>query len=186
LLRVFSIAEPGIHFCGKYASVTGDILMSKNTYAIAGLLGAALLTSAAFAQAPATTSRDANASSTSINQNHQGEWRASKLVGVNVYNDNNEKLGSIDDLVVDKSGAIKTAIIGVGGFLGVGERYIAVKFDSLKWSNEPVRTASTTSDGTRTVGSSSSANANDNNWYPDHGRLNLSKDEVGKLPEFKY
>ena len=98
-------------------------------YAIAGLAGSALLASVAFAQNPsvttdrATTDAPAAASDTS---SFKGNWRASKLVGLNVYNDNNESLGSINDLLTDKSGDIKAVVIGVGGFLGVGEHLVAV------------------------------------------------------------
>ena len=68
----------------------------------------------------------------------QGNWRASKLVGLNVYNDSNESLGSINDLLTDKSGNIKAVVIGVGGFLGVGEHLVAVPLDKIKFVNEPV------------------------------------------------
>ena len=72
-------------------------------YAIAGLAGSALLASVAFAQNPtssantdqATTAAPAVASDTS---SFKGNWRSSKLVGLNVYNDSNESLGSINDV----------------------------------------------------------------------------------------
>jgi hypothetical protein len=41
--------------------------------------------------------------------------------------------------MLDKNGKITDVAIGVGGFLGMGERDVAVKFDQLKWSNEPVK-----------------------------------------------
>src|SRR6202000_328739 len=75
----------------------------------------------------------------------EGEWRASKLVGVNVYNDANEKIGDINDVILDRSGKGENVVLGGGGVLGMGEHYVAVAYDSLKWSNEPPRssTAST-------------------------------------------
>jgi sporulation protein YlmC with PRC-barrel domain len=177
--------------------------MFTKTTAAAALLGAALMTTTAFAQttAPADTSKTPSASASTQSQTHEGLWRASKLVGVNVYNDNNEKLGDINDLLVDNSGNIKNVIIGVGGFLGVGERYISVSFNQLKFSDEPMRTASSSSTqppagaGTpaatpsRTVGSSStsSSTSSSKNWYPDHAILSgMSKDQVKSMPEFKY
>ena len=177
------------------------------TYAAATLLSAALLTGSALAQTPPAPKTDTPAASTSSTpsstQSHQGMWRASKLVGVNVYNDKNESLGSINDLVMDNSGSIKNVIIGVGGFLGVGERYISVSFDKLKWSNEPVKTAAAPPAGgmdsqrTGTVGSTSTtppsptassttAKSSADAWYPDHAILNATKDEVKSMPEFKY
>ena len=71
----------------------------------------------------------------------KGQWQASKLIHMNVYNVQNEKVGDIKELMLDKNGRVNTVAIGVGGFLGMGERDVAVKFDELKWSNEPVKSA---------------------------------------------
>src|SRR5436305_3451856 len=107
-----------------------------------GLVGTALLATAAFAQTPTATSDRANmapaATSAADSSSYQGNWRTSKVVGLNVYNDNNESLGSINDLLMDKSGNIKAVVIGVGGFLGVGEHLVAVPLDKVKFVNEPV------------------------------------------------
>ena len=62
----------------------------------------------------------------------------SKVVGLNVYNDNNQNVGSINDLLMDKSGNIKAAVLSVGGFLGVGSQLVAIPFDKIKFVNEPV------------------------------------------------
>jgi sporulation protein YlmC with PRC-barrel domain len=53
--------------------------------------------------------------------------KASSIVGMKVKNQSDETLGNIEDLVVDmQSGRISYAVLGVGGFLGIGEKYIAV------------------------------------------------------------
>jgi sporulation protein YlmC with PRC-barrel domain len=44
---------------------------------------------------------------------------------VNVYNEANEKIGDINDVVLDKSGKVEKVVLGVGGFLGMGEHYVA-------------------------------------------------------------
>ncbi len=93
----------------------------------------------------------------SNSSSHQGQWRTSKLVGLNVYNDNNEKLGDINELLIDQSGKVQAVVIGVGGFLGMGEHNVAVAFDKLKFVNEPVAYAAgsgntTTAAATRPVG----------------------------------
>ena len=72
------------------------------------------------------------------NSSLQGDWRTSKVVGLNVYNDNNESIGSINDLLTDKSGNIKAVVLGVGGFLGVGAHLVAVPYDKVKFVNEPI------------------------------------------------
>src|SRR5215468_6097655 len=96
----------------------------------AGIAGSVLLVSVAFAENPAAS-----------DSTFQGTWRASKVVGLNVYNDSNENVGSINDLLMDKSGSIKAVVISVGGFLGVGARLVAVPFDKIKFVDEPVAMA---------------------------------------------
>ena len=119
----------------------------------------------------------------------EGQWRSSKLIGVNVYNDNNEKIGDINELIVDKSGKVDNVVLGVGGFLGMGEHYVAVPMEKLKWVNEPVRTSSTTTTPAdkSTVGTNSRpARAADEKWYPDHAVFNATKDQLKAMPQFKY
>jgi sporulation protein YlmC with PRC-barrel domain len=67
-----------------------------------------------------------------VQNQDSSEWRSSKLVGTSVYGPDNKSIGSIDDLIVDQKGAIKAAVIGVGGFLGVGQKDVAVPFDALQ------------------------------------------------------
>jgi sporulation protein YlmC with PRC-barrel domain len=109
-------------------------------YMTAGLAASALLASVAFAQTPSSSSDRPStaAATTSSDSSYQGNWRSSKMVGLSVYNDNNESIGSVNDLLADKSGNIKAVVIGVGGFLGVGEHLVAVPFDKVKWVTEPV------------------------------------------------
>jgi sporulation protein YlmC with PRC-barrel domain len=176
-------------------------------YTIAAVTGSALLASVAFAQSPTATTDRANmapASASDTSSSFQGDWRASKMAGLSVYNDKNESVGSINDLLTDKSGNIKAVIIGVGGFLGVGEHLVAVPFDKVKFVSEPVAytTASGSADvGTRPPGAAPSttttttttgaattapAAAKPNPWYPDHAVYNATKDELKAMPEFKY
>ena len=105
-------------------------------YVAAALLGTALAGGAAFAQTttPASPSSTAPAVSASSEQmNLKGNWRASKLVGLAVYNDANEKLGDISEILLDNTGKINAVIIGVGGFLGVGSRKIVVDWNALRF-----------------------------------------------------
>lgn len=176
------------------------------TYVAAALLGTALAGGAAFAQTaiPASPS-PAPAASTSVDQTtlKGSNWRASKLVGLAVYNDSNEKLGDISEILVDKTGKINAVVIGVGGFLGVGQHDIAVSFDQLKWVDEPVRSASadkmpassgaasssTARPSTTTTGAAGSgmaATTTKNDWYPDHAVMSGTKDQLKAMPAFKY
>lgn len=61
-------------------------------------------------------------------------WRASELKGVNVKTPTGEKLGDIKELAIDASGRVCYAALSVGGFLGIGDRIVAVPWDSLKFS----------------------------------------------------
>ena len=60
-------------------------------------------------------------------------WSAKKqILGENVYNDVGDKVGEINDLIVTPDKALSYAIVGLGGFLGVGEHEIAVPVGKLK------------------------------------------------------
>src|SRR6195952_2142150 len=112
-------------------------------YTVAGLAGTALLATVAFAQSPSTSTDTkmapaAASDSSTTSSTFQGNWRASKVVGLSVYNDKNESVGSINDLLTDKNGKITAVVIGVGGFLGVGEHLVAVPFEKVKFVSEPV------------------------------------------------
>ena len=60
------------------------------------------------------------------------EFRTSKLVGSKVYNNANENIGSIEDIVLKADGSLDEVVLSVGGFLGIGDKYVAVPFSNLK------------------------------------------------------
>jgi sporulation protein YlmC with PRC-barrel domain len=64
------------------------------------------------------------------------KWRASEAMGLAVYNRGGERIGEIDDMILDGSGRVTAAIVGVGGFLGMGERKVAVTFSSFVMTRE--------------------------------------------------
>jgi len=117
-----------------------------------GLLAAAAipaLATAAYAQstAPAPTTTPAAPSATSPSPSattpteamapqwyapQQGEWRTSKLIGSKVQNKAGEAIGDINEIILASDGSAAAAVIGVGGFLGMGEHQVAVQFKSLK------------------------------------------------------
>jgi sporulation protein YlmC with PRC-barrel domain len=154
-------------------------------YLTAALAGTALLATVASAQTPTATTDKANAASTISESSLHGDWRASKVAGLNVYNEKNESIGTINDLLMDKSGNIKAVVLGVGGFLGMGEHLVAVPYDKVKFVDQPVPSATTSSNKSSTTGSASSTSTK-NPWYPDHAVFNATKDELKAMPEFKY
>jgi sporulation protein YlmC with PRC-barrel domain len=145
----------------------------SSKYLAAMLLGVALINAPALAQ---TTTGMPDAISL-LSQDDAAQWRSSKLIGMNVYNNSNEKIGLISDMLVDQNGKIQGIILSVGGFLGMDKHLIAVKFENLKWVKEPVQNTSTP------IGAPPAPNAM-GTTYPDHALLNATRDQLKSMPEF--
>jgi hypothetical protein len=178
--------------------------MSAKT-TIAALAGSAMLATVAFAQTPPATSDRAAVAPAATSEVHatatpsslRSDWGTSKLVGLAVYNNNDESLGSIDDLLTDRNGNIKAVVIGVGGLLGVGAHLVAVPFDKVSFVTERISytaasgspnaegkpPASTVTTGANTAPAATSKPAPGD---PDHAVVNATKDELKAMPEFKY
>jgi len=142
---------------------------------------------AASTPAPSSaTSGQASASGNAqfISQAQTGQWRASKLVGVNIYGTDNAKIGDVSEVLLDKDGKAQAIVIGVGGFLGVGAKDVALPFNAVQWKDEPAPSA-TTGSGAATTSSSMTRSSGPKD-YPDHGVLNMTKDQLKNAPEFKY
>jgi sporulation protein YlmC with PRC-barrel domain len=61
---------------------------------------------------------------------------ASSLMGASVYNsteDNAQTIGNVSDLVMDKDGKVVSVVVGVGGFLGIGSKNVAIDYSQVKW-----------------------------------------------------
>ena len=64
----------------------------------------------------------------------EDQFRASKLIGTRVVGANNENIGNINDVLMDQSGRVHAVVIGVGGFLGIGEKDVAVPMTALQFT----------------------------------------------------
>lgn len=62
---------------------------------------------------------------------------ANTYIGQSVYNSADESIGTINDLIMEKDGGVAAAVIGVGGFLGIGEKWVAVPFNNIAVSQTP-------------------------------------------------
>ncbi len=117
---------------------------------------AALLSTSAFAQSPLPSpsrpagnsgefpSHNDNTAATettggsSAHANHfqtnegQGEWLVGNLWHKSVYNTSGQSIGDLNDIIFDKDGKIAALVVGVGGFLGLGEKNVAVDWDQVK------------------------------------------------------
>jgi sporulation protein YlmC with PRC-barrel domain len=91
-------------------------------------------------------------------------WPVSKVIGVTVYNGQGEAIGKIYDLLMDPQARVATAILSVGGYLGVGDRLVQVPLDTIRFPKE----------------------AAGPNSYPEKAVLNTSKETLVGMPPFKY
>lgn len=85
----------------------------------------------------------------------------SNLKGLNVYNQNNESVGEISDIAIGPNNQVQALILSVGGFLGVGDRYVAIAPSSLKVTYDQ----------------------SNSKW---HATISATKDQLKSAPEFKY
>jgi len=159
------------------------------------VLASAFMSTTALAQSNPSGSMSAPAATSmnpvAVQSNAVGKWRTSKLIGLNVYNAANEKVGDINEVITDASGKIDVVVIGAGGFLGIGEHNVGIPFAQVKFVNEPVRTSSTTTDSARTTGTgaattSTTTTTSANRDYPDHATVSMTKDQLKALPAYKY
>lgn len=115
--------------------------MFTRTLAATALVG--LMMSPAFAQSgmssPSTSPAPGSSATPSATMNSEAfvqsqtssDWLASKLIGTNVYGPDNAKIGDVSDVLLDNAGATRAVVIGVGGFLGVGQKDVAIPFNAL-------------------------------------------------------
>ena len=91
----------------------------------------------------------------------QSDDLSSKVVGLDIYNSDNKDIGTIKDIAMNPTGRPAAYIVSVGGFLGMGEHYVAVSPSSVKVTY----------------------NDSDKKW---HASMNANVDQLKNAPEFKY
>jgi hypothetical protein len=97
-----------------------------------------------------------------MSQQSEREWRGSNLMGESVVGTNNETIGDIEDVLIDRNGTVRAVVVGVGGFLGMGEKSVAIPFNAL------------------------TINRNSDGDDVERITVSLSKDQLKQAPEFKY
>jgi sporulation protein YlmC with PRC-barrel domain len=163
---------------------------------------ASMVSPAALAQTvhPKTSStNDIAPAATWITEEAAGQWRMSKLIGLNVYNNDNEKIGGITELIVDESGKLEAVIIGAGGLLGVGEHDVAVPYGQISWvyvrgAQTPANTAPSTGpkqndqplEGAHPSADKAFLDTVRARPFPDHAVLNTTKEQLKAAPAFKF
>lgn len=122
---------------------------------------AALLTTAALAIALpiglATPASYADSTTTTTAATQSTAIDANKLIGQSIYNTQEEKIGDVESVILNKDGKVRSVIVGVGGFLGLGSKSVAIDWDKLTVADNGERV---------TAG--------------------LTKEELQALPEYKY
>src|SRR5690349_21624756 len=98
------------------------------TLLLAAAVAAVSISAPAFAQGTPQTVVNMNVSNVSSG------WRATKIIGATIYNEADERVGTVDDLIVSRTDRIPYAIISVGGFLGMGKKLVAVPMGNLQFS----------------------------------------------------
>lgn len=169
-------------------------------------LGAALISATAFAQTNTQTVNPPETTTTTspvtsgrfLTQVESGQWRTFKLTGLDVYNINNEHIGDIREVLQDRGGKIEAVVIGVGGFLGMGERDIALPYDEIQWVEQGSSTTASTTDTNRTttpsnpnesVSTTGTVTRTENvpgPSYPERAVIKLTKEELKAAPPFKF
>ena len=64
------------------------------------------------------------------------EWRIANYVGKPIVNASGEKIGDVTDMLFDRGGKITTVVIGVGGFLGLGAKQVALPFEAVTYTEQ--------------------------------------------------
>ena len=100
------------------------LALSASVLALAGSL--------AVAQAETMRNSSSGRSAAAPSSLSTMHWLASDIYKADVYDNAENKIGVVTDLIMDTSGNVTTAVVGVGGFLGAGKKDVAVPFKDLK------------------------------------------------------
>ena len=130
------------------------------------------------ASAPAASSTTASASSAKFVTSQTSEqWLGTKFKGTDVIGSDDKKIGDVGDVVFDKSGKIIAVVVGVGGFLGIGQKDVAL--DMAAFQVVPASTGSAAAPGSATTASASDPN-------DVKLKLSMTKEELTNAPAFEY
>src|SRR5262245_29135925 len=106
------------------------------------LAGAAFIASATLPLAPAPTQAQGQPQTLAAVRidpvKLTNGYRASKVRGASVVNENNERIGTIDDIIISNDGKESYAVLAVGGFLGLGDHLIAVPYSQLRMQENKI------------------------------------------------
>jgi hypothetical protein len=126
------------------------------------------------------------------------KWRAPKLVGISVYGPDDKQVGTIKDILIEHDGSAGAIVVGVGGFLGIGTKDVAVPFSAMQWRMESRKVPATDQPpGTLTpitgateqqppMKETDPVATEASQGYPDRAVLNLPVAQLKTAPDFEY
>ena len=130
-----------------------------------------------------------------ITKRDMNTWRATELMGKTVYGSNNENIGEIGDILMNKDGRIVGVVLDVGGFLGLGETNVAVPMRALQFQDNASNATGTGMSGTTrdttagrdtTTGQRNTTAARSTAQDgPDRILLIVTKEQLESAPKFK-
>lgn len=179
----------------------------------AGLAATTLMAVSALAQTSPAPTQPIGAGQV-ITQMTPDLMRGSKLMGVDVYGADNQKVGDIDEVLVGKDGKVQAVVVGVGGFLGIGEKDIAIPYDQVQWMADTQAAAGqtapagtntaggvttpaapgvtppagqpATTGSTGTAGTAATTGAGADDGGPDRAMVKMTKADLQSAPAFRY
>ncbi|WP_114947133.1 PRC-barrel domain-containing protein [Microvirga calopogonii] len=169
-----------------------------------GSSGSSTMGQSSMGQSSTTMGQNSAAAGQFMTQMQSNQIMASDLIGTRVVSANNESIGDVNDVILDRNGQVMAAVVGVGGFLGIGEKNVAVPFNSLEFmsaqqaqaldsskngSNNVNTTGSTATGNTAATGTGSAASNNTTTSSSDQNQpervvLRMTKAELQAAPTF--
>src|SRR5829696_6389383 len=119
-----------------------DMLKMHLSVPLAALMAGSAWAQTSPAPAPTQGSTASAGSGQVLTEMQPNLMRGSRLMGIDVYGSDNQKIGDIDEVLLDRDGRIHAVVIGIGGFLGIGQKDVAIPFGQLQWmSGDQLRAA---------------------------------------------
>ena len=143
------------------SALTGASAMAQNATPTNADKGSTATSDKMNSSAPKTTTQDVPKSGPTFIKVQNTDMLSSNVVGLDIYNGQNDNIGKIQDIAFDTSKQITGYILSVGGFLGLGTHYVAVDPNAVMVQYD----------------------ANNKTW---RATMNATKDQLKSAPEFKY
>ncbi len=131
-----------------------------------------------------TTAPSTSTATTEVPKAAGEEHLASDIIGSTVYSPSGDNIGDVNDMVVQSGGQVPIVVIGVGGFLGMGEKNVGIEMSRLRFEKAPVATTTSTdtsSTSTSTATTPPPSTSSSSNWRI---VLDATADELKAMPDF--